>query len=168
MLHWHLIYTKPRKEPQVNRLLLEQNIETFFPVVQLESGDLKRVRAEPFFPHYLFFQADLQSAESSGLQWLPGTRSIVHFGSHPAIVPDDVIAEMQRRLQPYTESILHKGEWLYRQGERIEVVKGPFAGMEALFQHGISGRNRVQILLHVLGAWNRTEIETDEIAPYSG
>lgn len=167
-LYWHLMYTKPKKEPQVNRLLQEQGIETFFPVVQLEHGKRRDVQIEPFFPHYLFFRADLQSAETSGLQWLAGTRAIVNFGGQPAVIPDEVVAEMQQRLQPYTESVLHKGEWLYQPGDRVEVVKGPFAGMEAIFQRGISGKDRVQLMLHVLGAWNRVEMRTDEIAAYPG
>lgn len=172
MNHWHLMYTKPHKEPQVNRLLLSQGIETFFPVLQLErghsSGRRNNVRIEPFFPHYLFFHADLQSAGSSGLQWLAGVRSIVHFAGRPAVVPDPVLAEMQQRLDPYTEAILHKGEWLFRPGERVKIVKGPFAEMDAIFQRGINGKDRVQVLLHVLGAWTRVELRTDGIAAHVG
>ena len=42
-LYWHLMYTKPKKEPQVNRLLQEQGVETFFPVVQLGRGKRRYV-----------------------------------------------------------------------------------------------------------------------------
>lgn len=165
MIHWHLIHTKPHKEPQVNRLLQVRGIETFLPLVQLEHGSRNRIRVQPFFPHYVFFATDFQIAASSGLQWLAGVRTIVHFAGGPAIVPDQVVADMQERFKPYTEQVFHKGEWLYRQGDRVEIVKGPFVGVEAIFQRGISGKDRVQVLLHVLGAWNRVELGTSEIAP---
>lgn len=165
MVHWHLIYTKPHKEKQVNRLLQERDIQTFFPVVQLTPGYRDRVRVEPFFPHYLFFQADLRHAEASGLQWLAGVRSIVHFGGRPAVVPNEMIAELQRRLNPYAEQIVHRGEWLFEPGEAVAIVSGPFAGLEAVFQHGVEGKDRVQVLLHVLGAWNRVELATNDLAP---
>lgn len=164
-MYWHLLYTKPRKEHQVNRLLLERDIETFFPIVQLERGYGRGIRAEPFFPHYLFFRADLTSADASGLQWLAGVRSIVHFGGRPAVVPDEAIEQLRARIEPYDEQVIHPGEWRFQPGQTVEVVKGPFAGLEGLFQKGLSGKERVQVLLHVLGSWNRVELGTDEISP---
>lgn len=164
-MNWHLIYTKPHKEHQVNRLLLERDLETFFPVVQLERGYGRGIRAEPFFPHYLFVRADLSSADASGLQWLAGVRSIVHFGGRPAVIPPEAIATLQQRLQPYDSQVLHPGEWRFQPGQPVEVISGPFSGLEAIFQKGLSGKDRVQVLLHVLGAWNRVELGTNEIVP---
>jgi len=165
MIYWHLLYTKPHKEPQVNRLLLERDLDTFFPVVQLERGYGRGIRAEPFFPHYLFVRFDREGAEATGLQWLPGVRSIVHFGGKPAVIPDEAIAEMRRRLEPYEEQVLHPGEWRFRRGETVEVVKGPFKGLDAIFQKGLNAKDRVQVLLHILGAWNRVELGTGDIVP---
>jgi len=163
---WHLLYTKPHKEPQVNRLLQQREIETFFPIVQLERGYGRGVRVEPFFPHYLFFRADLRSEDASGLQWLAGVRSIVHFADRPATVLDEVIANLRMRLEPYEERVLHPGEWRFQPGEYVEIVKGPFAGLDAIFQKGLNGKDRVQVLMHILGSWNRVELGTDEIAPF--
>lgn len=165
MRQWHLLFTKPHKEPQVNRLLQQRDIETFFPVVQLERGYGRGIRVEPFFPHYLFFHTDLQSAEASGLQWLAGVRAIVHFGGRSAVVPEEVIVELRARLQPYEEQVVHPGEWRFHAGQEVEIVKGPFAGLEAIFQKGLNGKDRVQVLLHVLGAWNRVELGTSDIVP---
>ncbi len=165
MIHWHLLYTKPHKEPQVNRLLQEREMETFFPIVQLERGYGRGIRVQPFFPHYLIFHADLLEANASGLQWLAGVRTLVHFGGRPAIVPDEVVAALQKRLEPYGDQVLHPGEWRFRPGEEVEIVAGPFAGLDAIFQKGLNGKDRVQVLLHILGAWNRVELGTNEIAP---
>ena len=165
MTHWYLIYTKPHKEPQVNRLLQEREIETFFPVVQLERGYGRGIRAEPFFPHYLFFRVNLQREDANGLQWLAGVRSIVHFDGQPAVVPEEIVVDLRQRLLPYEEKVLHPGEWRFQPGEEVDIVKGPFAGWEAVFQKGLNGKDRVQVLLHILGAWNRVELGTNDIAP---
>ncbi len=165
MAQWHLLYTKPHKEPQVNRLLIERDIETFFPVVQLERGYGRGIRVEPFFPHYLFARFDARVGDSLTLQWLAGVRTIVHFGDRPAVVPDEAIAELRQRMEPFDEQVLHPGEWRFRAGEYVEIVKGPFVGLDAIFQKGLKSKDRVQVLLHVLGSWNRVELGTSEIVP---
>lgn len=165
MEHWHILYTKPRKESQVNRQLMDRELETFFPVVQLDRGYGRGIRAEPFFPHYLFVRYDMYTSDAAGLQWLAGVRSVVTFGNRPAIVPDEVVAALRLRMEPYEEQVLHPGEWRFKPGEAVEVMKGPFAGLNAVFQKGLNGKDRVQVLMHVLGAWNRVELGVDEIAP---
>lgn len=95
--------------------------------------------------------------------WRPHARPL-RWSSR--LVPDEVVAALQKRLQPYEEQVLHKAEWLYRPGDAVEIIAGPFVGLEAIFQKGIDGKERVQVLLDILGAWNRVELGTNEIAPF--
>ncbi|RME59454.1 MAG: hypothetical protein D6790_10665 [Caldilineae bacterium] len=162
---WHLLYVKPHKEPQVNRLLQDRGVETFFPIVQIERGYGRGIRIEPFFPHYLFFRADLETPEGAAVRWQPGVRTIVHFGGRPAVVPDEVIAHLQARFVPLQEQVLHPAEWIYKPGQRVEIKAGPFAGLEAIFHRAVKGKDRAVILLNCLGAWNRAEVPLQHIAP---
>ncbi|MEZ4867700.1 MAG: transcription termination/antitermination NusG family protein [Caldilineaceae bacterium] len=163
MEEWYLIYTKPHKEPIVNRQLEDRGVEVFFPTLQFDRGYNRGIRLEPFFPHYLFARLDLRSAGVGDLRWLMGVRTVVHFDARPAIVPDAVIEMLQERLQPYGAKVMRRSEWLFKPGQRVTIVNGPFAGFEALFQKGLNGTDRVQILLNMLGTWTRAEISSQDL-----
>ena len=47
----------------------------------------------------------------------------------------------------------------------LAVTSGPFEGFEAIFQKGLSGQDRVQILLKMLHTWTRVEIDVDQLEP---
>ena len=117
MPNWYVMYTKPNREPLVNRQLEDRGIVTYFPHVQIDRGYGRGIRVEPYFPHYLFFQADLVSGEANGLQWLPGMRAIVTFGNQPATIPDSAIETLRRHLKPYSESVLQKNNLLFKPGQ---------------------------------------------------
>ena len=165
MEHWYLVYTKPQKEKFVIRQVEDRGFEVFYPILQFERGYSRGIRAEPYFPHYVFVRLDLESGFASNLRWLAGVRTIVHFGGGPAVVPDSVVDQLRQRLQPYEHKVLRKSEWLFKPGQRVLVTGGPFAGLEAVFQRGLKSSERVQILLHTLGAWTRTEINGRDIKP---
>jgi len=161
MENWYVIYTKPHKEPLVNRQLEDRDVEVFFPTLQFDRGYNRGIRLEPFFPHYLFVKTDLMSGIMGDLRWLAG----VHFENRPAIVPDAIIDLLRERLQPYEDKVLRRSEWLFKPGQRVIVTKGPFAGFEAIFQKGLNGSERAQILLKLLGSWNRAEINSRDLKP---
>lgn len=163
MEQWYLIYTKPHKEPIVNRQLEDRGLEVFFPTLQFDRGYNRGIRLEPFFPHYLFAKLDRMAKANGNLQWLMGVRTIVHFDSRPAIVPDAIIEMLRERLQPYEEKVVRRSEWLFKPGQRVTITKGPFAGFEAVFQKGLNGADRVQILLNMLGTWTRAEISSQDL-----
>jgi transcriptional antiterminator RfaH len=153
------MYTNPKKEAFVNGQFLDRGLETFFPCFQYDRGYGRGIRIEPFFPNYVFFYADLQSKHSYDLQYMPGVRGIVRFDSLPAAVPDEMMAMMRGRLEPLERRVLKKTEWFFKPGERVLITKGPFEGLEGIFERGRSGQERVQILLTILGAATRTEID---------
>jgi transcriptional antiterminator RfaH len=165
MENWYVIYTKPHKEPLVNRQLEDRGLEVFFPTLQFNRGYNRGIRLEPFFPHYLFAKVDLMSDLSSDLRWLAGVRTLVHVESRPIIVPNAVIDLLRQRLQPYEDKVLRRSEWLFKPGQRVIVTKGPFTGFEAIFQKDLNGTERAQILLKLLGAWNRAEIDSRDLKP---
>ena len=165
MRDWYLLYTKPHREPLVYGQLEDRGITTFFPYLQFDRGYGRGVRVEAFFPNYLFVHVDLQAKEANRLTWLAGVRSLVSFDGHPARVPAPVVEMLQSRLQPYTDKVLDKINLLFRPGDAVSVIDGPFAGLEGVFQQGLNGPQRVQILLKLLGGWTRVELDIQHIEP---
>jgi transcriptional antiterminator RfaH len=160
---WHLIYTKPHQEPLVNRQLEDRGLETFFPYLQYDRGYGRGVGLEAFFPHYLFVKVDLAAKEANGLTWLAGVRNLVSYDGRPVAVPEQVVAALQARLLPYADKVLDKKELLFQPGDQVAVVSGPFAGLEGVFQKGLKGPQRVQILLDLLGGWTRVDVDARQL-----
>ncbi len=165
MEHWYVLYTKPHKEPLVNRQLEDQGVEVFFPTLQFNRGYNRGIRLEPFFPHYLFAKVDLMADPTGDLRYLPGVRTLVHFGGRPATVPAEIIELLHQKLHPYESKVLRRSEWLFKPGQQLIITSGPFAGFEAIFQKGLNGSERVQILLKLLGSWSRAEIDGRDLKP---
>lgn len=164
MQQWHAIYTQPRREVLVNRQLEDRELEVYFPVLQIDRGYRRGIRLEPFFPHYLFVKVDLTSPQAYGLRWLPGIRSIVETDNQPTIVPESVIQMLKQRLDSATKRVMRKSEWLFQPGQKVVITHGPFKGFEAVFQQGLSGDQRVQILLTCMGPAVRLNVAIDQLA----
>jgi transcriptional antiterminator RfaH len=90
---------------------------------------------------------------------MPGVRGIVRFDGRLATVPDGILEALRDRLQPFEHRVLKKTEWLFKPGDRVLITSGPFEGLEAIFERSRSGQERAQILLKMLGAATRTEID---------
>lgn len=160
---WYVLHTNYRKEMLVVDQLMAHDLELFFPTIRIERGHRRGVRDEPFFPHYIFVKLDLDSGISSMLKRLPGIRTIVHFDEHPAVIADTVIEELRNRLQSEEGKPSTLADWLYEPGDPVRIHRGPFTGLNAVFQKGLTGSERVQILLEVLGRSSRVQINVNHI-----
>jgi transcriptional antiterminator RfaH len=110
----------------------------------------------------LFVQADLDEIGASQLQWIPGAVGLVHFGGGPALVPDAFIQELRQRIvQIERVGGLHLDG--IKRGDHVEVVDGPFAGYEAIFDVYLKSEERVQVLMHWLGRDMKMKINANAV-----
>ena len=52
----------------------------------------------------------------------------------------------------------------YKAGESVMVREGPFSGLEAIFERGLKGSDRVAILLELLGRQTRLILTSEMIS----
>jgi transcription elongation factor/antiterminator RfaH len=159
MMHWYALYTKPHKERQVKGLLRQQGIETYLPTVRRKYRRRDRPDRVVFFPCYLFARVDFDVTLRSDVAWMPGIRRIVGTGDQPAIVPDEIIALVRRRLEG-TDEVDPEG---LQQGDRVRITSGPLRDLEAVFDQPLSAADRVRILLDVMGRMTPVDIDRSEI-----
>lgn len=161
MKRWYALYTKPKKERQVDALLQEQGIETYLPTVQRKVRRRDRPDRIVYFPCYLFARLDLSDTPRSSIDWMPGIRHIVSLGERPAVVADEIVALLRRRL----EGIEEMGYGSLKQGDRVRITSGPLRELEAIFDQPLSAADRVRVLLDVMGRMTPVEIDHSQIAP---
>ena len=164
MKHWYALYTKPKMEHQVSTILGKKGIPTYLPLMEVPDKKRQTWVQQPFFPCYLFAQADLSVVGEGALAWTPGLRRLVGFGGEPAIVGDDIIALLQRRLAEKRGRRLLDER--FRHGERVMIKTEPFQGFEAVFDETLSASGRVRVLVNFLGRQTACEVEIDALEKY--
>ncbi len=140
--YWLTLRTNAHKEYAVRDFLAARGYEVYLPEESNAYRRRDRPPKRPFFPLYLFLRYP-GSERLEALQWTPGLRTIVTFGSHPGLVPDEVIAEIRYRLAVMEAS----REGPYRSGDQVVITRGPFKGLDAVFDRHLSRADRVRVFL---------------------
>jgi transcriptional antiterminator RfaH len=159
VMRWYALYTKPRKERQVETALRGQGIETYLPMVKRKVRRRDRSDRVVYFPCYLFARIDLEVVPRSSIDWMPGIRRIVGTGGQPAVVDDEIVETVRSRL----EIIEEVGYGGLKRGDRVRIVSGPLRDLEAVFDKPMSPANRVRVLLRVVGRMTRVDIDYSDI-----
>lgn len=146
---WYALRVKPHKEQSVYQWLQAQNVTAYFPKVRVQPVNPRAARIRPYFPGYLFVHIDLAQMGQNAFSWTPGTHGLVTFGDIPALVPDNLIHELRKRLQRIeANGGLQTSQ--FQRGDRVRIVRGPFSGYDALFDLYLPEKERVQVLLAFL------------------
>jgi len=159
MEHWHALYTKPRQEQQVNRLLRERGLETYLPTTRRKVQRRDRPDDVVFFPCYLFVRLDLDRVSQSSIAWMPGVRRIVSAGDRAVVVADEIIQLIRRRLES-AEGIRASD---LQHGNRVRITAGPLRDLEAIFDQPLSRADRVRVLLDVMGRMTSVELDYSQL-----
>lgn len=161
---WYLVYTKPRAETVARINLERQGYSIYLPLVRQPRKRLgRRVSViAPMFPRYLFVHLDATTDNWAPIRSTLGVVSVVRFGQQPAAVPDPLIAGLRRREDEKGVQILPAER--YEPGARVRITTGSLTGYEAIFL-AKTGKDRVQVLLEVLGRHTRTVVELGAIEP---
>lgn len=156
---WFALYVKPQKEHQVTRFLESKGYQVYLPAITVRKRGQEKVI--PFFSCYLFVRMN-GSGDVPSVRWTPGLRAIVSFGGQPAVVPDDMMSQIRQRVARMQESGYPRHP--FKPGDRVVMKSGPFADVEAVFEEGLSSRDRARILVNCLGRWTRCEVGINSLA----
>jgi len=131
-IHWYAMRSKPLKEDMVWGQLNAHGVESFYPRLRVHPINPRSRKIKPYFPGYLFVRVDLETTGISYYKWMPNTLGLVSFGGEPAIVPDNLIYELRKRIKEINDSGGEIFDGL-KSGDKIRIQAGPFEGYEAIF-----------------------------------
>lgn len=159
---WFCIRSQPKREHIAARNLSHlHKLEFFNP--QLRQRKLTRRGpvwfVESLFPNYLFVKFALREMLEE-VKFTPGVSHVVHFGDRYPVVPDRVIEELQKNfdgdhllLSPESPS----------EGDDVTVTDPRFFGMEATVLRVLPAKQRVQVLLDMLGRTTLVELSLSQV-----
>jgi len=141
---WYVVQTKPRHEFRAREHLQRQGFRCVLPLLRVEKIR-RRVRQwvdEPLFARYLFIELGTADSKWCVLRSTRGVSRVVEFGGLPARVPADWMnAFLACDRAPVR---------LFDVGQRVVVTRGPFTGLEGIYQLP-HGESRAIVLLELLG-----------------
>ena len=148
-LSWYVVQTKPGNEHRVETNLLNQEIETFLPLVenyQCKCGKMVQT-IKPFFPNYLFARIDL-GLHYYKVTWTRGVSKILGAGNEPVSISEKVIQSIKEKI---IKGNVVKLEDELKEGDFVQITSGPFKDLTGIFQKKMSDSGRVRILLSLIG-----------------
>jgi transcriptional antiterminator RfaH len=146
MNSWHLIYTKPRQEELALINLKSQHYECYLPFISKEKilQGKKILSKEPLFPRYLFVKLHHDGQQNwSPIRSSKGVSHLVNFGGLATSLDDETMDELQQNID---KSLVVK---VFSEGDKVEILQGPFKGMEAVF-NAYKGDERAMLFLHFM------------------
>jgi transcriptional antiterminator RfaH len=146
---WFAIRAKARREPLAAKNVSSLGLEVFLPKLKVEGDPDYEARenGKPLFSGYFFARFCLEISLAS-VECSHGVLQVVKSGRYPIPVDDQIIQEIQKRVQADGLIRIHRKE--LKPGDRVSIQSGPFEGMMARVERELDDRKRVSILLETL------------------
>lgn len=159
-LKWYALRSKPRKEEVVWRQVTTGGYEVYYPRIRVHPVNPRSRKFRAYFPGYLFVSVDLEDVGLSVFKWMPHTLGLVSFGGEPAIVPENLVHAIRKRVEEINEAGGEVFDGL-KSGDKVTISDGPFEGYEAIFDARLPGSVRVRVLLELLGSQRQVPMMID-------
>ena len=161
---WYVVQTHPHAEVKASWHLQRQDFETYLPRFRKKRRHAGRVEsiAAPLFPRYLFVSVDLASQRWMSIRSTIGVSRLVCNGDAPAPVPHPVLEALKAREEEDGLIKLDRRP-RFSPGDQVSILDGAFRGCHGLYE-GMSGEERIAILLELLGRKVRVTVNLDMIA----
>lgn len=126
---WFAVYTKPRWEKKVVRLLSEKNVEVYCPLSKSKRNWSDRIKIveEPIFKSYVFVRTEKQHLPA--IRLVTGVVNFVYYLGKPAIIKDKEIEGMKRFFDEHQEVCLQNED--IKTEKAVVIRKGIFMGQKA-------------------------------------
>lgn len=161
---WFVAQTQVHSEIKAAQNLLRQGFEIYLPRYLKRRRHARKVDivAAPLFSRYLFVNVDLGAQRWRAIQSTFGVSRLVMNGDEPAAVPAGVIGALRAREDDKGFVKLDRRS-AFAPGDKVRVLAGAFTDSLGLFE-GLGDRERVSILLDLLGRKVRVMLDADLVA----
>ena len=150
---WYLVQSRPMQAARAAENLARQGYSVFYPMIQeqrVRRG--RRVSVESaLFPNYLFIRLRRWVDNWYPLRSTRGVLRLVSFGDEPLPVPEAIVDGIRERLE---SRVAHA---LLEPGEAVDIVEGPFLGVDAIFQ-AHKDEDRVLLLIEMINRQARVSL----------
>jgi transcription antitermination factor NusG len=140
---WYAVYTKPRWEKKVSRLMDEQGIVNYCPVnkVTRQWSDRKKVVLEPVFKGYVFVK--INPEEKWEVKKVNGVLNYVYWLGKPAPIPEHEIMTIRKFLNEFSD--VEVTELSLTVNSTVRIKTGVLMNYQGVLVELIGNKARVKI-----------------------
>jgi transcription antitermination factor NusG len=160
--NWYAVYTRSRHEKQVDTILRRQALETYLPLRRAWSRRRdRRVTVElPALPGYLFVRCALYGEVRAQIKKTPGVIRLVENAGRACVIPEVQINSLQVML---TRSFEVEAHPYFNIGDRVQLVRGPFVGVQGYLVRIAAGRHKLVIAVEFVNQAVAVEVDAADV-----
>lgn len=160
---WFCVHTHPKHENvAAANLTAMWGIEVWNPRIEFNRPTRRGpvTVTESVFPGYIFARFDLR-LRLDEVRHTSGVAAVVHFGTRYPIIPAAVIEQLKKHFGDGAVSSL-TAEIV--PGEQVTITAGSLRGFEVVVLRTLPGRQRVQVLVEMLGTCAPVELDLKSVS----
>lgn len=145
--HWLAVYTRPRWEKKVDRLLKQQDIKSYCPIrsVTNQWADRKKIVDLPLFSGYVFVWVN--EREEYKVRQTLGVLNFIYYMGKPAVIRDSVIEKIEELMNRNIACEIINSQDI-NLGDRIRIKHGIFYNQEGTVIK-VHGKHVLMVLDHL-------------------
>lgn len=160
---WYVVRCQPRRERLASASLVRQiGLTVYLP--ELTYHRCGELRYTPFFPCYLFVQADLSVVATSKINATTYVGGIIAVDGRPQPLSSDIIEALRQRIDALNQQGGLQAPDLL-PGSTVRLKSGPLEGLQAVFVGPTTPRERVRVLIEFMGQQRTVEVSVDILEP---
>ncbi len=158
---WYLAQLKPNSHAIAQRNLERQGFKAFLPMYQATTRQRGRFvsAAKPLFPGYIFVAFDAGGSVWRSVNATQGITKLVSFGSAPAEIPPEFIADLRQRCDESDQVI---SDTTLKEGTSVVITRGPFTNAVGRIL-SMDEKQRVWLLLDLMGQQSRLAVDRSAV-----
>lgn len=162
--NWFLVQFKSNNHIIAEQNLRAQNYKTFLPLEEkiLTRYGKKTTVITPLFPGYLFVSFSLTYDKWSVINSTFGVSKLLSQNNKPQIIPQKIMHELIDRCDENGNLLPPKN---MKKGDNIMVINSAFSKFISTIDR-IDSKNRIWVLMNILGRETRVEITPNQIQKY--
>ncbi len=158
---WFILQFKSNSHHLAAKNLNRQGFETFLPLHDTTSRKLSRFinTSKPLFPGYMFIKFDRAESEWHKINNTYGVSRLITFNSLLKSIPTKFVDSLMKRYDSSGKLIpIQK----LKEGDRVKILKGPFADFIASVEN-YESEQRIWVLMDLMGRTTKIQIPSEAL-----
>lgn len=155
-LKWYALYTKPRWEKKVAKILEDSGIEQYCPLnkVVKQWSDRKKTILEPIFKSYVFVR--IEEKNKWDLKKINGVLNFVYWLGKPAEIREEEIITIKKFLNEFTGVMVEQVNEL-KVNAKVRVKQGVMMNYQGILVE-VSG-NKAKVRIDSMGIYLNAQFD---------
>jgi len=161
---WYALYVQVNHEREVVKRLEQKEVACFLPLMGTWSKrrDRRKRIQLPMFPGYVFVHVCLDSYVNLTIVKTPGALNLLHNSEGPLTIPSYQIENLRTMIDSAQSLEAHN---YLREGEWVQVVRGPLAGCIGILNRVDPKRGRLVVSVDIIKKSVSVELDVEDVEP---